>query len=74
MDYERSTPAGRAWDAAARLLSGTLVIGADASQGAGYFTGNIDDLRVSAGALDPAEFLQPSDRTEAPDAFTLIVR
>jgi hypothetical protein len=74
VDYERSTPAGRAWDAAARLLSETLVIGADASQNAGFFTGQIDDLRVSAGALEPAEFLQPSDRTEAPDAFTLIVR
>ena len=74
VDYERATPAGRAWDAAARLLDGTLVVGADSSRASGFFTGRLDDLRVSAGALSPEEFLQPEERTEAPDAFTLIVR
>ena len=38
------------------------------------FTGRIDDLRVSAGALEPNEFLQPGARTETPDAFTIIIR
>jgi hypothetical protein len=67
VDYERATPAGRAWDAAARMLDGTLSVGTG-------FTGRIDDLRVSAGALDPTEFLQPGERTETPDAFMIVVR
>ncbi len=67
VDYERATPAGRAWDAAARMLDGTLSVGTG-------FTGRIDDLRVSAGALDTTEFLQPGERTETPDAFMIIVR
>ena len=67
VDYERATPAGRAWDAAARMLDGTLSVGTG-------FTGRIDDLRVSAGALDSTEFLQPGARTETPDAFMIIVR
>ena len=67
VDYERTTPAGRAWDAAARMLDGTLSVGTG-------FTGRIDDLRVSAGALDSTEFLQPGERTETPDAFTIVVR
>ena len=67
VDYERATPAGRAWDAAARMLDGTLSVGTG-------FTGRIDDLRVSAGALAPTEFLKPGERTETPDAFTIVVR
>ena len=67
VDYGRTTPAGRAWDAAATLLDGAIVIGEG-------FTGRIDDLRVSAGALEPNEFLQPGARTETPDAFTIIIR
>ena len=55
VDYERATPAGRAWDAAARMLDGTLSVGTG-------FTGRIDDLRVSAGALAPTEFLRDSRR------------
>ena len=66
VDYERATPAGRAWDAAARMLDGTLSVGSG-------FTGRIDDLRVSAGALAPEEFIQPAARTETADAFTLII-
>ena len=66
VDYERATPAGRAWDAAARMLDGTLSVGSG-------FTGRIDDLRVSAGALAPEEFIQPAARTETADAFTLIL-
>ena len=67
VDYERATPAGRAWDAAAVMLDGTLSVGTG-------FTGRIDDLRVSAGALAPTEFLKPGERTETPDAFTIVVR
>jgi hypothetical protein len=51
VDYERATPAGRAWDAAATMLDGTLTVGTG-------FTGRIDDLRVSKGALEPSEFIQ----------------
>ena len=67
VDYERTTPAGRAWDAAAAMLDGSISIGDG-------FTGWIDDLRVSAGALEPSEFLQPGMRTETPDAFTIVIR
>ena len=67
VDYERTTPAGRAWDAAATMLDGAISIG-------NGFTGWIDDLRVSAGALAPTEFLQPDMRTETPDAFTIVIR
>jgi hypothetical protein len=49
------------------MLDGPIAVG-------GGFTGWIDDLRVSAGALAPTEFLQPGERTETPDAFMLIVR
>lgn len=66
VDYERATPAGRAWDASATMLDGALSVGAG-------FTGRIDDLRVSAGALAPEEFIQPAARTETADAFTLIL-
>ncbi len=67
VDCERATPAGRAWDAAAAMLDGPIAVG-------GGFAGWIDDLRVSAGALAPTEFLQPGERTETPDAFMMIVR
>ena len=67
VDYERATPAGRAWDAAAAMLDGAIAVGDG-------FTGRIDDLRVSAGALAPSEFLQPGERTETPDAFVMYVR
>ena len=67
VDYARATPAGRAWDKAATMLDGAIAIGSG-------FTGRIDDLRVSAGALAPGEFLQPDQRTEAPDSFVLIIR
>ena len=67
VDYERATPAGRAWDAAAAMLDGTLVVGTG-------FTGRIDDLRVSKGALEPSEFIQASARTEVPDGTCISVR
>lgn len=67
VDYVRAMPAGRAWDNAATMLDGAIAIGSG-------FTGRIDDLRVSAGALAPGEFLQADQRTEVPDGFSLIVR
>jgi hypothetical protein len=67
VDYERATPAGRAWDAAAAMLDGTLVVGSG-------FTGYIDDLRVSKGALEPSEFIQAAARTEMPDGTYISVR
>ncbi|MBQ3288447.1 MAG: laminin G domain-containing protein [Kiritimatiellae bacterium] len=54
VDYQRATPAGRAWDNAASMLDGTLVVGADSAQTGSFFTGFIDDLRVSKGALEPS--------------------
>ena len=74
VDYERATPAGRAWDKAATMLDGTLVVGADSTREGGFFTGYIDDLRVSAGALEPNEFIQASARTEVPDGISIIIR
>ena len=67
VDYVRTTPAGRAWDKAAMMLDAVLTIGTD-------FTGYIDDLRVSAGALEPNEFLQVSEHTYVPDGMTIIIR
>ena len=67
VDYERATPAGRAWDKAAAMLDGSISIGTG-------FTGRIDDLRVSAGALDPSEFIPAAARTEVPGGTCLIVR
>ena len=67
VDYERAMPAGRAWDAAAAMLDGTLVVGAG-------FTGYIDDLRVSKGALATSEFLQPSEHTYVPDGMSILIR
>lgn len=67
VDYERTMPAGRAWDVSARLLDGSIAVGDG-------FTGMIDDLRVSAGALDSEEFLKPEDRTEVTDGMVLVIR
>jgi hypothetical protein len=67
VDYERATPAGRAWDSAAAMIDGTLVVGSG-------FTGYIDDLRVSKGALSPSEFIQASARTFVPDGLMLLLR
>ncbi|MBR0506459.1 MAG: LamG domain-containing protein [Kiritimatiellae bacterium] len=67
VDYERAMPAGRAWDKAAAMLDGTVAVGSG-------FTGRIDDLRVSAGALDPSEFIPAAARTEVPGGTCLIVR
>ena len=74
VDYQRAMPAGRAWDAAATMLDGTLVIGADSTGADGFFTGRIDDVRVSKGALEPSEFLQFSECTAFPDGTTISVR
>ncbi len=65
VDYERAMPAGRAWDKAATILDGALAVGTG-------FTGRIDDLRVSAGALEPSEFMH--ERTESVDGMLIIVR
>ena len=67
VDYQRATPAGRAWDAAATMLDGTLAVGTG-------FTGRIDDLRVSKGALEPSEFIPAAARTEVPDGIYISVR
>ena len=65
VDYERAMPAGRAWDKAATMLDGALTVGAG-------FTGYIDDLRVSAGALSPSEFIQKN--TYVPDGSCITIR
>ena len=67
VDYQRATPAGRAWDAAATMLDGTLTVGTG-------FMGRIDDIRVSKGALEPSEFIQASARTEMPDGTKIFIR
>ena len=67
VDYERTMPAGRAWDVSARMLDGSIAVGDG-------FAGMIDDLRVSAGALDSEEFLKPEDRTEVIDGMVLVIR
>lgn len=72
VDYQRTMPAGRAWDAAATMLDGTLVIGADSTREGGFFTGRMDDVRVSKGALEPSEFLQ--ECTALPDGTAISVR
>lgn len=65
VDYQRTMPAGRAWDAAATLLDGAITIGDG-------FKGRIDDLRVSAGALEPSEFLQSA--SYVPDGMIISVQ
>ena len=56
------------------MLDATLVVGADSTRTGNFFTGRIDDLRVSAGALEPNEFIQASARTEMPDGTQISVR
>lgn len=68
VDYERTVPAGRAWDASARLLDDVPIVVGNG------FTGMIDDLRVSAGALAVEEFLKPEERTEVIDGMVLTIR
>ena len=34
----------------------------------------LDDLRVSAGALSPSEFMQAETRTHVPDGMSVIIR
>ena len=65
VDRERVTPAGRAWDKSAAMLDAVLTVGAG-------FTGRIDDLRVSSGALEPNEFIQT--RTEVPDGVVISIQ
>ena len=65
VDYQRAMPAGRAWDRAATILDGSITIGSG-------FTGRIDDLRVSAGALEPSEFIQSV--TYTPDGMIISIR
>ena len=60
-------PAGRAWDKSATILDGALTVGTG-------FVGRIDDLRVSAGALSPSEFMQAETRTYVPDGMSVIIR
>ena len=67
VDNKRVTPAGRAWDATAAMLDGSITIGDG-------FTGQIDDLRVSAGALATGEFLSLDDRSAFVDGFMVILR
>ena len=55
---------------ATALLSAVFRIGGDAA--GNRFTGLIDDVRITEGALSPAEFL--TEHTETPDAFTIVVR
>ena len=57
---------------ATALLSAVFRIGGDAA--GAHFSGLIDDVRITEGALDPAQFMQPADRTEVPDAFVIVVR
>ena len=54
-------------DTTSPALSATFSIGPG-------FTGLIDDVKITEGALAPAQFMQASDRTETPDAFVITVR
>ena len=67
VDYQRTTPAGRAWDKSAAVLDGAISVGSG-------FTGRVDDLRVSAGALEPNEFLQASQLTVVSPGMWISVR
>ena len=51
----------------AAMLDGTLAVDTG-------FTGHIDDLCVSKGALEPSEFLQPSEHTYVPDGMSILIR
>ena len=67
VDGVQAASGALASDAASPALSATFSIGAG-------FTGLIDDVRITNGALDPSAFMQSADRTETPDAFVLVVR
>ena len=51
----------------AAMLDGTLAVDTG-------FTGHIDDLCVSKGALEPSEFLQVSQHTYVPDGMSRLMR
>lgn len=61
--------------ASGALASDTSVPALSATFGIGEgFTGLIDDVRITAGALAPAQFMQPADRTETLPGLMIIVR
>ncbi|MBP5545049.1 MAG: laminin G domain-containing protein [Kiritimatiellae bacterium] len=61
--------------ASGALASGASLPALSATFGIGTgFTGLIDDVRITADALAPAQFMQAPDRTEVPDAFVITVR
>ncbi len=57
---------------ATTFLSAVFRIGGDAA--GARFTGLIDDVRITEGALEPAQFMQAADRTETPDALVIVIR
>ena len=57
---------------ATALLNGAFRIGG--GYGGNAFSGMIDDVRITEGALAPSEFMQPGDRTEVPDGMTLMIK
>ena len=67
VDGVQAASGALASDGASPALSATFSIGAG-------FTGLIDDVKITEGALDPSAFMQPADRTETPDAFVITVR
>ena len=67
VDGVQAASGALASDAASPALSAMFSIGAG-------FTGLIDDVKITEGALDPSAFMQTSDRTETPDAFVITVR
>ncbi len=61
--------------ASGAMASGASLPALSATFGIGTgFTGLIDDVRITADALAPAQFMQAPDRTEVPDAFVITVR
>jgi hypothetical protein len=67
VDGVQAASGALASDAASPALSATFSLGTG-------FTGLIDDVKITEGALDPSTFMQSADRTETPDAFVLVVR
>ena len=67
VDGVQAASGALASDAASPALSATFSIGAG-------FTGLIDDVRITNGALDPSAFMQSADRTETPDALVIVIR
>ena len=55
-----------------KLLNGTFRIGGGYDGTA--FSGLIDDVRITGGALDPEGFMQAADRTEVPNGMTVTIR